>query len=391
MDNKPQIGLGEYLRCEREKRHITIEQVASATKINIKLLHALESDNFDSLPAKPFVRGFVTSYTRYVGLDHREILARFDLYLDEKSGQKFKRPEDAPHIFVEREGQVDNSKTVLSFVMVGFLIVALGIFVFIKPSLKHHRHREKTAVSNDDLVTVQPPPHDGAPIAPKAPALISAAPSQEQGTAHSEQAPQPTHVEKKPEQTPPVAELHNIPGLPPVLENSTKIAKKELDAEHAKNVKQAEVKQEPKPAPKIETKPESKAEPKSAATDGKQNPPSPQLAGVNAKIPPIPSNEVKHRLVVRAVEDAWVKYQVDDRPIQQFILKKDKVIFVRARSSLRFTSAKPKAIEISFDNKDFKAMNTTAKAIILPKDAEDQFKASPFVEPNPVYLSTPNH
>ena len=85
MENKPQLGLGEYLRSEREKRHITIEQVASATKINIKLLHALESDNYDALPAKPFVRGFVTSYTCYIGLDPREVLTLFDLYLDDKT------------------------------------------------------------------------------------------------------------------------------------------------------------------------------------------------------------------------------------------------------------------------------------------------------------------
>src|SRR6478735_5438192 len=128
MDAKPQLGLGEYQRGEREKRHITIEQVASATKINIKLLHALESDNYDLLPAKPFVRGFVTSYTRYVGLDHREILARFDPFLDEKSGRKFKRPEDTPHIFVEREGASENSKMWLSIGMVSFIVA--GIIVF---------------------------------------------------------------------------------------------------------------------------------------------------------------------------------------------------------------------------------------------------------------------
>src|SRR6516162_9457885 len=164
METKSQIGLGEFLRTEREKRHITIEQVASATKINIKLLHALECDNFDALPAKPFVRGFVTSYTRYVGLDYREVLARFEPYLNEKSGLKFKRPEDAPHIFVEREGQTDNSKTALSVVMISFLVVAAVVFAVLKP-LKHKRHgKDKAPTSNAELITVVPPPQEGTSL-----------------------------------------------------------------------------------------------------------------------------------------------------------------------------------------------------------------------------------
>ena len=52
-------SLGEFLRLERERRGITIEQVASATKVSVRLLHSLEADQYSELPAKPFVRGFV--------------------------------------------------------------------------------------------------------------------------------------------------------------------------------------------------------------------------------------------------------------------------------------------------------------------------------------------
>lgn len=354
MENKPQIGLGEYLRSEREKRHITVEQVASATKINIKLLHALESDNYDSLPAKPFVRGFVTSYTRYVGLDYREVLARFDLYLDEKSGQKFRRPADAPHIFVEREGQVDNSKNMLAIVLVGFLVIGVVLFVLFKPVLKHHKgKKEKSPVGNEEVMTVPPPPSDSAPITVKPTPSASPIP-------HTT-APEPTTV---PTATTPTS----TPAAPdkPNLETKTET--------------KLESKPEAKPELKIDTKPAPSATPTPTAT-------AKPAAGF-VKLPPIPANEVKYRLVVRAIEDAWVKYQVDDRPVQAYTLRKDKVIWVRARSSLRFTTAKPSAIEISHDNKEFKPFGS-AKVIIEPKEAETQFKTSPFVDPNPTYLSTP--
>ncbi|MBI3544241.1 MAG: helix-turn-helix domain-containing protein [Deltaproteobacteria bacterium] len=381
METKPQLGLGEYLRGEREKRHITIEQVASATKINIKLLHALEGDNYDALPAKPFVRGFVTSYTRYVGLDHREVLARFDIFLDEKSGQKFKRPNDAPHIFVEREGQSENSKTWLSIAMVIFIVVGVLVFAILKPSLKHHRGRgkDKTTVTNEDIVTVVPPPTDSAPImaAPLKPDTASQLPQGPQnakpGNVELETAIKPEAAQTKTEAEPPVP-----------VKPEPKAAEKPKPEPVVAERPQAKVAEKPK-------KPEPTAAAVAVAPAAAEKPAPVAGTSEKVKLPPIPNNEVKYRLVVRAIDDAWVKYQVDDRPLQQYTLKKDKVIFVRARSSIRFTSAKPTALEISYDNKEFRPYGNGAKTIIMPKDAESQYKAAPFVDPNPIYLSTPNH
>src|SRR3989338_10834209 len=81
-------SLGEFLRQERERRGITIEQVASGRKISVRLLHSIEADRYGELPAKPFVRGFVQSYARFVGLDAAEVLARYRAFLDEKSADR---------------------------------------------------------------------------------------------------------------------------------------------------------------------------------------------------------------------------------------------------------------------------------------------------------------
>lgn len=336
MENKAQAGLGDYLRSEREKRHVTIEQVASATKINIKLLHALEGDNYDTLPAKPFVRGFVTSYARYIGIDHKEVLTRFDSFLDEKSGQKFKRPEDTPHLFVEKDPQADNSKTALSIVMVAFIVLGVLLFAVVKPSLKHHpRGKEKTRVANEEMVTVVPPPSENSPhIAPvpevrEAKAPVVAAPKEPVATAPK-------------------------PSVPALVAKVT-------------------------PTPKPAQQPAVGATPPTSA---------PQLK-YNQKALNIPFNEVKVRLTVRAVNDAWVRYQADDRPVFGFILKQGKTIFVRGRTSIRFTTGNPKGIEISYDNVDFQPFPKGAKVLVLPKGAEGQFNAQPFVPVNPRYLSTP--
>lgn len=338
MDTPTNIGLGEYLRSEREKRNITIEQVASATKINIKLLHALEGDNYELLPAKPFVRGFVTSYTRYVGLDHREVLTRFDSFLDEKSGKKFIRPADAPHIFVEKEGQTENNKTALTIVMVGFIIVGVLAAVLLKP-LRHKRHagKEKPAVTNEEIVTVVPPPADGSAL--KAPAATAPA-----------AAPAPVVTPTPTPSSTPTAKPTPVVTTAPVVAPA------------------------PKPTPTPTPKPSPTPSPKPTATA------TPTAS--TAKPTSIPDKEVKHRLVVRSTEDSWVKYQVDDQPIKQYTLRKGQTIFVRARSSIRFRGFNPKGIEISYDNKQFVPLGNDAKTLILPKEVEEQFRANPFLESN---------
>src|SRR4051812_9740838 len=120
MSSDGNLSLGEYLRQERERRGITLEQVASATKIGIRQLHSLEGDQYADLPAKPFIRGFVNSYCRFIGLDSREVLTRFGSFVDQRSSQD--RPNrDAGHsgyAFERREGE--QSRTILGVILVAF-------------------------------------------------------------------------------------------------------------------------------------------------------------------------------------------------------------------------------------------------------------------------------
>jgi cytoskeletal protein RodZ len=62
MSDDREQTLGEFLKAERQRRGLTIEQTASATKIGLKILRQLEADDYASLPALPFVRGFSRNY-----------------------------------------------------------------------------------------------------------------------------------------------------------------------------------------------------------------------------------------------------------------------------------------------------------------------------------------
>ena len=67
-------GLGEFLRRERELRHISLDEVAERTKISRRYLEAIEEERYDRLPGETFVRGFIRSYAQSVGLDPEDTL-----------------------------------------------------------------------------------------------------------------------------------------------------------------------------------------------------------------------------------------------------------------------------------------------------------------------------
>jgi cytoskeletal protein RodZ len=70
-------SVGQYLRQQREAKAMSIEEVARATRVPMSSVERLESDQFDELPGEVFVRGFMKSYARAVGIDADDVLARY--------------------------------------------------------------------------------------------------------------------------------------------------------------------------------------------------------------------------------------------------------------------------------------------------------------------------
>ncbi len=78
-----QTAFGNYLRAERELRQIPLSEVSTATKIPIKMLENLEVGHWDDLPAEVFVRGFIRSYSRHIGLPLDEAFAKYNDSLEQ--------------------------------------------------------------------------------------------------------------------------------------------------------------------------------------------------------------------------------------------------------------------------------------------------------------------
>lgn len=67
-------GIGETLREAREARGLSLEDAAHETRIRAAHLEALEGEEFDRLGGDVYVRGFIRSYARAVGVDPEQLL-----------------------------------------------------------------------------------------------------------------------------------------------------------------------------------------------------------------------------------------------------------------------------------------------------------------------------
>jgi cytoskeletal protein RodZ len=69
---------GSCLRRAREDRALTVGDVSASTKVPRSALELLEAGTLQGLPAHVFVRGFIRSYARAVGIADAKPLGLFD-------------------------------------------------------------------------------------------------------------------------------------------------------------------------------------------------------------------------------------------------------------------------------------------------------------------------
>jgi cytoskeleton protein RodZ len=71
-------ALGEELRAARESRHLSLSDVSDQIHIRSLYLQAIEDENWASIAAPVYVRGFVRTYARFLGLNPEEAVAQYN-------------------------------------------------------------------------------------------------------------------------------------------------------------------------------------------------------------------------------------------------------------------------------------------------------------------------
>ena len=117
--------IGEVLRLARISQGLSLEQLQRKTDIQLDLLEALETDNFDKLPNLFYTRSFLRKYAWAVELDENIILDAYD------SGNMITYEEvDVDEI--ELSGRRRSNRKKQSFLpLFYFLLFSLSIIAFV--------------------------------------------------------------------------------------------------------------------------------------------------------------------------------------------------------------------------------------------------------------------
>ena len=80
---------GQTLKQIRERLNIDLYDVALSTKVQIRNLEDIETENYGALPPDVYTRGFVISYARHLSLDTNKVVDDYmNRYYEWKAGRK---------------------------------------------------------------------------------------------------------------------------------------------------------------------------------------------------------------------------------------------------------------------------------------------------------------
>jgi cytoskeletal protein RodZ len=163
-------GLGDEFRAAREARHLSLSDVSEQIHIRSVYLQSLEDEDWKAIAAPVYVRGFIRTYARFLGLDPEHAVGRFNATLGD--GHKGSDPVLAAPARRRRPSFALWAAVVIAVLLVGF--VGYSYFEFQETD-------RSSAVSVVDSASApaseasNPAPDTAAPIA-EAPAAAAPAP-----------------------------------------------------------------------------------------------------------------------------------------------------------------------------------------------------------------------
>lgn len=362
---------------ERENRGLALKVISQHTKISVTMLQNLEDDNFDMLPNKAYVKGFIKSVSKTLGLSESVALEIYEETLRKREGlppvgEKAEptptptpsQPQAAPNPSKPKaEGDAEaDSEPVFKMGLVALAaLVIIGFIVVVNtPSDKE----AKKAEEEKPVVEATATPIPTKTITPQT--LTADTPLRDENMIAANEKPENDEV-AEPEATPvPTATATPVP----TASESTPAPEPTKAAE---NKKEEKIEDE-----KIEFRKFTR-DLYSFATDGAQE-------ALNQYVPKAYQSYViegKQNIFIKAVSgDTWLTYKSDTDPIKKFILKEGRHLIIRGDEVIAFLG-NVKVTRIFLNNKLLDIQSRSGvKSLVFPQDRKDDYRLPLFIYNN---------
>lgn len=156
------VSIGERLRLAREAKGMSLDDIANRTRIPIRHLQHIESEDWDALPAVTYAIGFTRNYANAVGLDGAEIAGELR---DRLGGPRNRAP--APQYYEPADpARVPPRSLAIAAALLAIVLVAFYLLFW--------RGGAEDGPAEVPILEVGAP-QDAAPVPPAAPAPEAAA------------------------------------------------------------------------------------------------------------------------------------------------------------------------------------------------------------------------
>lgn len=335
--------LGDYLKQKRLDKNYSLEKLSQKTKISVNILKCLEANDYEHMPSAAYIKGFVISYAKVLGLSLDETISKMEYtYLNilgkpfpalnhtkamiaaqVKSIQPLPAAEQSPHEVIESSDSImTNTKSALPIVILVVVILAfIGGYKLVSSIVENEVSGNKPSDSGLKI--------ESSSALVKHPAPAKPAEKTEESTKPGEAAPA---VETPKEETKPVAELErNFPTI-----DFKKVKGKLFQIR----------------------------------TDAPENEDTALLpetikSAINSKL---------QNVYIRAADgNTWVSYKIDNSPIESVIISKGSDLFLQG-SEIRLFLGNVNVTRIFYNNYLIETPTKSGvKSLVFPEESNSKY------------------
>src|SRR5262245_42467559 len=137
-------SIGEQLRLAREGRGIPLREISDQTRISVRYLEAIESNDYERLPGGVFNRSFIKAYARCVGYDEKEAIEGYTRYLREHGNGD----DDVNTTPIQSKVYTDTPATRSPVLTVVLAILILALLTAAALTALHYFHKRASLITH---------------------------------------------------------------------------------------------------------------------------------------------------------------------------------------------------------------------------------------------------
>lgn len=390
--------IGKFLTKARNKKKLSLDDVIQQTKINVNVLRALESDELEKLPSKTYVRGFVLSYAKTVGIDQEKALSILNHTYEQQNPQPIqeevqqqvttpspsyqnnKDTEEIRETVTSILSSLIKKQVVYSLIAVGILYaIGNGIYSFFSQLTQESQSIVEAKQISNEIKAADKNLFDiKATQKLKTIASVESKPKEniekpkDEATNKPVVKAEPKNIEKKIEEQKPV----ETAAIAPEIKKATEEVKK-VEEEKKEVAKEAQEERPVKVVQNLNGKfPFKEFYPTPTNMyDIVDNAPEANDKGLlpeNIKASMIPDKQNVY--IVATDDNTWISYKVDDQKIKRYVLKKGRRVLIKGDQILLFMG-NYNATKVFLNNKLVTAQTKTGvKSMIFPEEKAKEFE-----------------